>query len=936
MAAKRAEELNNMSRNSKSDPPVERGSRISFHLPQQEKMQQQHNDPPSNDDCADCSTVAMGTITSRPTPLPPSVLRNPGGSGAYNSNELKVVGINSGFASSDHQQHIELRSRRISSSRRRDQPDSEEKKYSWLKTQTAVDKLVDWMPRTPKAMLVAFCALVGITCIAHIASSYPAIGGGALGSAGAVPQRKLKKNPASVPNSDFLDDFDQRRRRAADLPDGTIFSEPAHTRMCRSIIDRLDAYDAGTTSFEQIIFTESEYVCRDPDAPYTSIFNMFAAQLLHEANNQIGLNVDYTHRCAKWERFCTGNMTTIQFHLPDPLSMNAYAWQGGCIDAAMLRTICTNSLASSDPTDPDNILFPSGYLDTGTNTCNLGCYFDQVLPWIRNNLRTVATDWLNTVESRALTFWLRNAAEFSHREKDDMEVSVVSLSCAKEDCDMTQDSCVCEFTPLPNWVYAMHIPRSSTNVAIVVSPTCAKFGDGCTLHAQELYHFFHTLYPRADITYNVITSTSSWYMRMITADVLVCPPGEGCLLPAIARDAYTYIYEKTSPTVSTWLTCTPDNYLNRLTVPKYPPVFLQGDCRHLRARIGAWTADMALAPSLQYSSPVDGYLGCADSNFVATAEEPYRPPTTYRWDEGVWATCPVEVMNKAQLCTQMDRLGLKRILFVGDHTTMTQAISLASILGQNDSISLNTNVVPNFTKTITCDGTAIGSFDLSYIRNDRLEEPGTTPSPGFPNCGPTNVQYCYPWTGDYSGFAGKQLLIVNTGYHWADDWQGYITNFQNFVGKIDEVAGANTIRADDVVMFRTSVPGHKECDFHNVAYAHYGEYCPRIVNGAFWHWWGELPPYNDYAIRIINEWNLLNTVKNGPNIELLDPWLMTVLRPDGHLSGSDAGPNCVLDPKECMLYSLPGPVDWWNHLLLQQLADIGTHLENSNPMQAWR
>lgn len=46
---------------------------------------------------------------------------------------------------------------------------------------------------------------------------------------------------------DFLDDFDQRRRRAADLPDGTIFTTPAHTRMCSAILSRLDAYDLGTT-----------------------------------------------------------------------------------------------------------------------------------------------------------------------------------------------------------------------------------------------------------------------------------------------------------------------------------------------------------------------------------------------------------------------------------------------------------------------------------------------------------------------------------------------------------------------------------------------------------------------------------------------------------------------------------------------------------------
>jgi len=653
---------------------------------------------------------------------------------------------------------------------------------------------------------IAVSALVGLVG-SMIVSSNPL--NGALAPSGRTTSRALKDlagnaedgimdaAPAVVPHSggtgDFLDDFDQRRRRAADLPDGTVFSEPAHTRMCRTIVDRLDTYETGVTNFQQVIFTESEYVCRDPDAPYTAVLNMFAAQLLHTANNDIGLNVDYTHRCARWERYCTGNMTTIQFHLPDPLSVNAYAFQPGCVDAPSLRTICEGCLASDDPTNPDCVLFPKGYLDATTNTCNLGCYFSQVLPWIRNNLRTVATQWLNAVEARALTFWLRNAAEFSHREKDDMEVAVVSLSCSNDDCDMSMSECVCEFEPLPNWVYAMHVPRSSTNVAIVISPTCSRFGEGCTLHAQELFHFFKRLYPRADITENVITSTSSWYMRMITADHLVCPPGVGCLLPAIARDAYTYVYERTSPTVFTWLTCTPQDYLNRLTLPSFPPAFVEGDCRHLRARLGSWTPDAALAPSLQYNNPVDGYLGCADTNFVATAEDPYRPPTTFRWDESVWATCPVDVMTKAEICAQMDRLSLKRVLFVGDHTTMSQAISFASILGQGSDISLDPAVVPNFSKTVTCTP-AHPNFDVTYIRNDRLEEPGTTPSPGEPNCGPDGDHYCYPWSGDYSSYDKRQLLVMNTGYHWGDDWEGYIANFQNFVGRIDEIAAANAAR----------------------------------------------------------------------------------------------------------------------------------------------
>ena len=141
------------------------------------------------------------------------------------------------------------------------------------------------------------------------------------------------------------------------------------------------------------------------------------------------------------------------------------------------------------------------------------------------------------------------------------------------------------------------------------------------------------------------------------------------------------------------------------------------------------------------------------------------------------------------LCTQMDRLSLKRILFVGDHTTLSQAVSLASILGHNDNISLDPAVVPNFSKTIAC--ADLPNFDVTYVRNDLLEDSVNAPSPGSPNCGPNTSFYCYPWSSDYATYGQRQLLVVNTGYHWGEDWEGYIANFQNFVGRIDEIAAAN-------------------------------------------------------------------------------------------------------------------------------------------------
>jgi hypothetical protein len=53
-----------------------------------------------------------------------------------------------------------------------------------------------------------------------------------------------------------------------------------------------------------------------------------------------------------------------------------------------------------------------------------------------------------------------------------------------------------------------------------------------------------------------------------------------------------------------------------------------------------------LANNMQYTNSVDGYLGCADENFSPSALLPFRKPTTYRWNEHIWATCPINLVTK--------------------------------------------------------------------------------------------------------------------------------------------------------------------------------------------------------------------------------------------------------------------------------------------------
>jgi len=122
----------------------------------------------------------------------------------------------------------------------------------------------------------------------------------------------------------------------------------------------------------------------------------------------------------------------------------------------------------------------------------------------------------------------------------------------------------------------------------------------------------------------------------------------------------------------------------------------------------------------------------------------------------------------------------------------------------------------------------------------------------------------------------------------------------------------------DIVWFRTSVPGHKDCDAENLSpFKTYDEYVPTITEV---YSWDKFIDYNDYASRVIRERSKKNNLK-GPAIDILDVYPMTVLRPDGHAGGADCV-NCGRD--DCLHYSLPGPVDWWNHLMLSNLVDTAS------------
>jgi hypothetical protein len=108
----------------------------------------------------------------------------------------------------------------------------------------------------------------------------------------------------------------------------------------------------------------------------------------------------------------------------------------------------------------------------------------------------------------------------------------------------------------------------------------------------------------------------------------------------------------------------------------------------------------------------------------------------------------------------------------------------------------------------------------------------------------------------------------------------------------------DTIRhGNDIIFFRTTVPGHVHCGNHHIPLSNHSQF-----EATSQFSWNKFELYNEYArqrVRNNSDWFELN----------VNP--MTVLRPDGHRP-----------PRDCLHYMLPGPPDWWNHLMYSNLVDI--------------
>ena len=505
-------------------------------------------------------------------------------------------------------------------------------------------------------------------------------------------------------------------------------------------------------------------------------------------------------------------------------------------------------------------------------------------------------------------------------DHDGLDTTIIFVNENNNDDDRT----------LPLNSYMALIPRSTTNVYIMTTSTNGV--------AVELQAYLQILLPRASI--QTLEESMIWKdsnMKLILSSPTFICTSESCAIPALARIQTTILLVPQQS--DSWM-----NQLNRdrmhpttLWIPDSTLVSTQHvtststeftspeACAHARGRAGLWIQDWNMASQLQYKSPLDHIFGFADVRYIPSEDFPYRLPSTHAWQDDV---CPITIFNtNDSICQLLESNGISRVLLVGDFVTMNQAYSLWKLFEQEDSPKPMMDREPNWEREISCANSH--KIIIQYIRNDKMAEndqPVDLPNK-IANC---DDVYCYKWKDKYLDYYNeddgrKSLVIFNFGAHFYSE-ESYTTRMTEFLNLFQQDTRMKERIGKDLLFYRTTSPGHEYCNrmTANLPFENFQEYRKTIT----WKYsWDLHDGFNDIADRMIRQFN--QQLTNSPSlmgrqpIHLLDVYPMTVLRRDGHVGGKDCR-DCFVG-NDCFYYSLPGPPDWWNHLLLTNLQDLSTN-----------
>jgi GDSL/SGNH-like Acyl-Esterase family found in Pmr5 and Cas1p len=307
------------------------------------------------------------------------------------------------------------------------------------------------------------------------------------------------------------------------------------------------------------------------------------------------------------------------------------------------------------------------------------------------------------------------------------------------------------------------------------------------------------------------------------------------------------------------------------------------------------------------------------------------PNNMYAWHdetEDSHGCRPIVPVNKQRFCSTLQQLGIERIFVVGDSLSKMQIHSLLSLLGYNVkefllsskpdvNTTLSTIDCPNIRLEFQYRRENLGpNLRLTELgkRNDNSRKHRQQFGPEIPFC-EDNAEYQYnhdgspqscPWMAEYQSSTKTTLLLLNQGAHFHS-----VETFQNSFDLFVKQLNAMVAHPKDIIVFRNTAPGHKDC-FH----VHSDAIAPPDLThdtfldryGTTMYDWNLFDAYNQHAKTALSQIssNMTQTIRMYLNI-----YNMTILRPDGHSA-----------EKDCLHYTSPGPADFWNHLLLTNLADL--------------
>ncbi len=196
----------------------------------------------------------------------------------------------------------------------------------------------------------------------------------------------------------------------------------------------------------------------------------------------------------------------------------------------------------------------------------------------------------------------------------------------------------------------------------------------------------------------------------------------------------------------------------------------------------------------------------------------------------------------------------------------------------------------------------------------------------------------------------RSLVVFNIGAHYHNTtW--YQQDMRKLLHLLKEVG-----HPEDLYFFRTNVPGHVDCQptspqtfdwkrgTREIPYRDLDEFMSSLEKkgGGGGHDWEKFPMWNEISKDMIWQFNTGNgveidsvwmgetaeissgTISSSPSLPILmhvlDVFDMTALRRDGH--------NALKG--DCLHYVLPGPPDWWNHLLYSYLRELSVILRDKD------